>query len=163
MDDLDTSNAETVRTPCCPLCYTTFDYAHYKFTTDRACCPFCNSHYPVPDAFRPPHSEEALEYASTDPATSAALDQFRAVAKRVSEETIRNTTCGPYQMYARWFTWALHGKLEDLAPELRDPATAIARALGYIDDPKALAIIVGPRICSRTGLDKLYCHCGRHR
>jgi hypothetical protein len=75
---------------------------------------------------------------------------------------MRQTAGGSYQMYERWFTEALGPAIDKLDPALRPQAITIASELGYIADTEVMAAGFGPGLCSISGIDEHFCHCGRH-
>ncbi|AMK23282.1 MULTISPECIES: hypothetical protein [Sphingomonadaceae] len=162
MDDFEDNFSTIFSAPICPTCATSFDSDQYDDVDDCARCSNCGTTYKIPDDCRPLHPEDNAEHAFLETAQSVALDQFRADAKRVSEAMMRQTAGGTYEMYERWFTEALEPYLDDLDPALRHHAIAIARDLGYIDDPDVIAAGFGPGLCSISGIEEHYCHCGRH-
>src|SRR3546814_10078318 len=74
---------------------------------------------------------------------------------------MRQTAGGSYQMYERWFTEALGPAIDKLDPVLRPQAITIASELGYIADTEVMAAGFGPGLCSISGIDEHFCHCGR--
>lgn len=162
MDDFDDTLDTIFNTPICPTCATIFDATQYDDVDDCAYCSNCGTSYRIPDEYRPLHPEDALEHGFLDTLQSVALEQFRADAKRVSEAMMRQTAGGTYEMYERWFTEALEPYVEELDPGVRHHAIPIARNLGYIEDAEVLAAGFGPGLCTISGIDEHYCHCGRH-
>ena len=146
----------------CPHCATLYDPEHYDEVDECATCSNCGRTYWGPDEQRPPEPDTPQEDALSDPAQTDALAQFRKEADRVSQAMMRQTAGGSYEMYERWFTEALEPTIGKLDPALRPQAIAIASDLGYIDDPEVMAAGFGPGLCSISGIDENYCHCGRH-
>lgn len=162
MNDLDNFHRTLFSTPFCPTCATLYSADCYDPVDDRARCANCGTAYRIPDDFRPLHPEDAIEYGFLETPQSVALDQFRIDARRISEATMRETRGGTYEMYERRFTDAVEPYIEDLDPAVHDRAIGIARDLGYVEDPEAMAVGFGPGLCSISGIEEDYCHCGRH-
>lgn len=162
MTDLTDSLRTLFSTPFCPNCATLFDAEHYDHVDERARCPHCGTTYRIPDSHRPADPDDAADTIPAEATLSEALDQFRAHIKRISEATMRETAGGSYEMYERRFTSACDPHLDKLEPTIRSQAITIARDLGYIDDPDVMAAGFGPGLCSLSGIDETYCHCGHH-
>ncbi len=160
--DSDEALDSMLNIPICPTCATSFSQEQYDDVDDCARCPNCGKAYKIPDEYRPLHPEDAAEPAFLETPQSVALDQFRADAKRISQDLMRRAAGGTYEMYERWFTEALEPYVEALDPALHHEAMAIARDLGYIDDPEIMAAGFGPGLCSITGIEENCCPCGRH-
>lgn len=90
------------------------------------------------------------------------LERFRADAERLAEVEMRATAGATYELYARRFSAACARAIDKLDPDLRRYAVTIANHHGYIDDEDKRYADFGPGLCSLTGIDEHYCHCGRH-
>lgn len=162
MTNSDDNLDKIFNAPICPTCATIFDAQQYDDVDDCAYCSTCGTRYRIPDACRPPHPEDALEYADLDEQQTATPEAFKADAKRDSDEMMQATGGGTYEMYERRITEACEPQFDGLDPALRPHAIAFVRDLGYIDDPEALAAGFGPGLCALTGIEEHCCHCGRH-
>lgn len=162
MAELTDSLRTLFSTPFCPNCATLFDADHYDHVDERASCPHCGTTYRIPDSHRPADPDDGADDVPAEPTQFGALDQFTADIKRLSKETMRQTAGGSYEMYERWFTQACEAHLDKLDPALHPRAITIAADLGYVDDPEVMAAGFGPGLCSLSGIDENYCHCGYH-
>lgn len=148
--------------PICPHCATLFDPECYDEVDECATCSNCGHAYKVAANHRPQPPEDGQTGQQSDTTETNGLAQFRQEADRVSKAMMRQTAGGSYEMYERWFTEALEPTIDRLDLALRSQAIAIATELGYIDDPEVMAAGFGPGLCSISGIDENYCHCGRH-
>ncbi|WP_234781492.1 hypothetical protein [Sphingobium yanoikuyae] len=162
MDDFDDTLYTVFAGPICPTCATAFAPDQYDDIDDRARCSNCGTAYRIPDDYRPLHPEDAAEYNLMDTPQSVALDQFRADAQRLADTAIRETAGASYELYARRFTEACEPYIDDLDPALRHHAIEIANHHGFIADAEEARAGFGPGLCSFSGIDEDYCHCGRH-
>lgn len=90
------------------------------------------------------------------------LEQLRADAERLAEAEMRATAGATYELYARQFSTACARAINKLDPDLRRYAVKIANDHGYIAGEDERYADFGPGLCSLTGIDEHYCHCGRH-
>lgn len=97
-----------------------------------------------------------------DTPQSLALEQFRADVERLADAEMRATAGATYELYARQFSDACAYYIGDLDPQLQPYAVAIAAYHGYIADEGERYADFGPGLCSLTGIEEHYCHCGRH-
>lgn len=175
MDNLDRSLSDLFSGPICPSCATPFTAEDYDFCEGAACCPNCNTLYKVGKPHVPrapedtrddegyqPHPEDAQEHHFFDTPDSVALTQFRLDAERLAGAAIRETAGASYELYAIRFSDACQSYIEDLDPDLRPAAIAIALHHGYVEDEDERHAGFGPGLCSVSGIDEAYCHCGRH-
>ena len=162
MDKLSDDLRALFNTPICPYCATLYDPEHYDEVDECARCSNCGRTYQVAAEHRPQQAHTPQDAPLSAAAQSDNLAQFREEADRVSKAIMRQTAGGSYEMYERWFTEALEPTIDKLDPALRSQAIAIATELGYIDDPEVMAAGFGPGLCSISGIDENYCHCGRH-
>ncbi|MFT4026829.1 MAG: hypothetical protein QM676_08525 [Novosphingobium sp.] len=162
MRKLDHTLIRMFHAPFCPTCAIRYDAAHYDIDDDNARCPNCGTAYQIPAEYRPPHPEDAQEYNLMDKPQSVALEQFRADVERIAAAAMRATAGATYELYARQFSDACDAYIEDLEPALRHRAIVIANAQGYVEDEEVRYADFGPGLCSLTGIDEHYCHCGRH-
>lgn len=91
-----------------------------------------------------------------------ALEQFRADAEQLAEEEMRATAGATYELYARQFSAGCARAIDNLDPQLQRYAVAIALYHGYIEDEDERYADFGPGLCSISGIEEDYCHCGRH-
>ena len=162
MDKLSDDLRPLFNAPICPYCATLYDPEHYDEVDECARCSNCGRTYQVAAEHRPQQAHTPQDDPLSAAAQSDNLAQFREEADRVSKAIMRQTAGGSYEMYERWFTEALEPTIDKLDPALRSQAIAIATELGYIDDPEVMAAGFGPGLCSISGIDENYCHCGRH-
>ena len=83
-------------------------------------------------------------------------------AERLAEAEMRATAGATYELYARQFSTACARAINKLDPDLRRYAVKIANDHGYIAGEDERYADFGPGLCSLTGIDEHYCHCGRH-
>lgn len=91
-----------------------------------------------------------------------ALEQFRADVEQLADEEMRATAGATYELYARQFSGACARYIDDLDPQLQSYAVAIASYHGYVEDEDERYADFGPGLCSLSGIEEEYCHCGRH-
>ncbi|AGH51917.1 hypothetical protein G432_21190 (plasmid) [Sphingomonas sp. MM-1] len=162
MDNLSDNLRALFNAPICPYCATLYDPEQYDEVDECARCSNCCRAYLVAAEHRPPQPDIPQDDPLSAATQSDSLAQFREEADRVSKAMMRQTAGGSYEMYERWFTEALEPTVDKLDPALRTQAIVIATELGYIDDPEVMAAGFGPGLCSISGIDEHYCHCGRH-
>ncbi|MDF0543866.1 hypothetical protein PX699_16050 [Sphingobium sp. H39-3-25] len=162
MDNLSDNLRALFNAPICPHCATLYDPEQYDDVDECAYCSNCGRAYKIAVEQRPPQPGTPQDVPLSGTAQTDALAQFREEADRVSKDMMRQTAGGSYEMYERWFTEALEASIDNLDPALRPQAISIASELGYIDDPEVMAAGFGPGLCSISGIDENYCHCGRH-
>jgi len=149
-------------TPFCPNCATLYRPEHYDDIEDRACCPNCGTTYQIADEHRPPHPEDAGEYAVESKAESAALAEVRAKIERLAGEIFRTNTGPAYELLAVAFSDACDPLIEALDPARQPAAIAVAKHYDYIENLDDRAFEFGPGVCTRTGIDEFCCPCGYH-
>jgi len=162
MDDISANLRALFNAPICPHCATLYDPEQYDEVDECAICSNCGRSYKVTAEQRPSQPDNSQHEPLAGTSHADSLAQFRVEADRVSKAVMRQTAGGSYEMYERWFTEALEPTIDKLDPALRSQAVAVASGLGYIDDPEAIAAGFGPGLCSLSGIDEDYCHCGRH-
>ncbi len=162
MNDLDPTLDKAFAAPICPTCATSYDPRHYDIYEDHACCPNCGTEYHVPAEYRALHPEDYLEYGVAKTPETIALSRFRIEARRIADMAGQETGGASYELYARRFTEACAPYIEALDPDLRPQAIAIANYHGYIEDADEAQAGFGPGLCSFSGIEEDYCHCGRH-
>ncbi|WP_067737346.1 hypothetical protein [Novosphingobium naphthalenivorans] len=161
MDDFDNGLAKAFSDPICPTCATSYDPSHYDIYEDHACCANCGTEYQIPAEYRALHPEDYLEHGTPETPQTIALSRFRIEARRIVDTTSKETAGASYELYARRFTEACAPLIDQLDPELRDQAIAIANYHGYIEDQDGTAGF-GPGLCAFSGIEENCCHCGRH-
>lgn len=162
MDMLDTTISTLLTTPFCPTCATTYDPDCYDFGEERACCGTCGTFYRVANEHVPDIPDDDLDIDPGCGDEDHALVSFRANADRIAERTARHTSGASYELYARRFSEICAPLIAALAPDLREPATAIARVHGYVEDEEYRDNVFGPGSCFLTGIEEQCCSCGRH-
>lgn len=80
--------------------------------------------------------------------------ELNAIADRI------NVGGAAYEIWARRFSEACDGYFDRIDPDQRSAAVEIATQLGYVDPNDDVEF--GPNVCSRSGIDNAYCHCGYH-
>ncbi|KXU30221.1 MULTISPECIES: hypothetical protein [Sphingobium] len=91
-----------------------------------------------------------------------ALEKFRADAERLAEAEMRATAGATFELYARQFSEQCARYIDRLDPNLQRYAVVIANDHGYVEDEEERYADFGADLCSLTGIDEQYCHCGRH-
>lgn len=161
MHDFNESLRKLFNGPICPHCATSYDPAHYDFVEDRAVCLNCAALYRVGAGHVPDIPDEDLDIDLGEEQEAAAIRQFRADTARLAGDTARATGGASYELYALRFSEACDALLDALDPATRDQAVGIAEYHGYFEDDEAEAGF-GPGLCSFSGIEAHYCHCGRH-
>ncbi len=75
---------------------------------------------------------------------------------------MRATAGGSYELYACRFSAACAYYIDDLDPQLQPYAVAIANYHGYVEDEDERYADFAPDLCSLSGIEEEYCHCGGH-
>lgn len=161
MHDFEDTLAKLFTSPFCPNCATVYSHDQYDLTDDCACCSNCGTPYDLPDEYHPDRPEESLEQGFIETPQLVELAQFRTDVQRVADGALRETAGASYELYERRFTEACEVYLDDLDPEVRPYAVAIAKKQGYVENMGPFRGF-GPGLCPMTGLDEGYCHCGGH-
>lgn len=65
-----------------------------------------------------------------------------------------------YEIWAQRFSEACDGYFDSIDSDQRSAAVEIATKLGYFDPSDDVEY--DPNVCSRSGIDNAYCHCGYH-
>ena len=162
MDNLSDDLRALFNAPICPYCATLYDPEQYDEVDECARCSNCCRAYQVAAEHRPPQPHIPQDDPLSAAAQSDSLAQFPDEAGRVSQTLRRQDAGGSLQKGEPPLPEARGPALDKLDPVLRPQAITIASELGYIADTEVMAAGFGPGLCSISGIDEHFCHCGRH-
>jgi hypothetical protein len=173
MDNLDQSLSALFSGPICPSCATPL---RPKITTSAGgrLLPNCNTLYKVGKPHVPrapedtlddegyqPHPEDAQEYHFFDTPDPVALTQFRLDASGLpAQPSVRRRA--PVTNSTRSASPTPASPTSRTLTRTSDPPPSRSLHHGYVEDEDERHAGFGPGLCSVSGIDEAYCHCGRH-